>query len=113
MAHVGSRFASVERVLLRLKMFLYKALALGTYLTYAAASAVLPLRGTTLRPRDAPVNGSCVSGPDTSCVSLVSLCVASIASGEVGSAAFWSSNVCAAAATCAGESCIHINNDAR
>ncbi|KAI0660053.1 hypothetical protein C8Q70DRAFT_913797 [Cubamyces menziesii] len=79
-------------------MFLSKGFLLGSYLTYASASAVLPQRSSILQARDT-VNGSCISGPDTSCVSLVSLCVASIASGEVGSTAFWSSNVCTAAAT--------------
>ena len=34
-------------------------------------------------PRDTVVNGSCISAPDEACVSLVGLCVGSIATGTV------------------------------
>ncbi|KAI0357228.1 hypothetical protein OH77DRAFT_1399844 [Trametes cingulata] len=55
-----------------------------------------------LETRASPTNGSCISGPDESCVSLVGLCVSKISIGQVGSTAFWTDSVCVAAATCAG-----------
>ncbi|KAH9896052.1 hypothetical protein C8Q73DRAFT_665065 [Cubamyces lactineus] len=82
-------------------MLATRALALSWAVGFISASAVLPVYNHVLQPRDT-VNGSCISGPDTFCVSLVGLCVTSIAIGQVGSTSFWSDNVCTAAATCAG-----------
>ncbi|KAI0365298.1 hypothetical protein BV20DRAFT_767203 [Pilatotrama ljubarskyi] len=82
-------------LLLRTVLF---AISLG-----AASASVVPRipESRDLHVRDT-VNGSCISAPDNSCVSLVGLCVAKIASGQVASTVFWSDSVCVAAATCAG-----------
>ncbi|KAI0823452.1 hypothetical protein BC628DRAFT_506599 [Trametes gibbosa] len=53
-----------------------------------------------LQPR-AAVLGSCISAPDSACVSLVGLCVNQVASGQVNPRALWTSRICTAAATCA------------
>ncbi|KAI0631822.1 hypothetical protein C8Q77DRAFT_1159558 [Trametes polyzona] len=68
--------------------------------TTASLVTVLP-EARDLHPR-ATVNGSCISAPDDSCVSLVGLCVGKIVSGKVGSTAFWTDRVCTAAGICAG-----------
>ncbi|KAH9851153.1 hypothetical protein C2E23DRAFT_261168 [Lenzites betulinus] len=77
------------------------ALLLSPFWGVASASTIsVPPEPGALNVR-ATVAGSCISAPDTSCVSLVGLCVTKIITGQVGSTAFWSDNVCAAAATCA------------
>ena len=59
------------------------ALALAGALSGASAALINhDLYGRELLPR-AAANGSCISAPDNSCVSLVGLCVATIASGRV------------------------------
>ncbi|KAI0641666.1 hypothetical protein C8Q79DRAFT_1077354 [Trametes meyenii] len=51
----------------------------------------------------AAVNGSCISAPDTSCISLVGLCVAKVATGQViPPTRIWSDRICTASAMCAG-----------
>ncbi|KAI0363440.1 hypothetical protein BV20DRAFT_1039936 [Pilatotrama ljubarskyi] len=78
-------------------------LALAVALVSTSASSAKPLSSQMrdLTPR-AVINGSCISAPDTSCVSLVSICVAEVALGMVGQTALWSDRVCTAAATYAG-----------
>ncbi|KAI0819149.1 hypothetical protein BC628DRAFT_1333748 [Trametes gibbosa] len=76
-------------------------LLLSPCLALASGSVIniLP-QARSIQPR-ATVNGSCISAPDTSCVSLVGLCVTRITTGQIGSTVFWSDPVCFAAATCA------------
>lgn len=83
----------------------------------ATFASVIP-EARDLQARAGTVNGSCISAPDAACVSLVGLCVAKIAAGQVsvprqiyvvdadvllkiGSTAYWTDSVCVAAATCA------------
>ncbi|KAJ8496397.1 hypothetical protein ONZ51_g1160 [Trametes cubensis] len=84
-------------------LFLTHALVLATCLGYTSGSTIVSVEKRVIESR-AVVNGSCISGPDSSCVSFVGLCVTSIVTGKVsvGSTSFWSDNVCTAAATCAG-----------
>ncbi|KAI0751303.1 hypothetical protein C8Q80DRAFT_1156547 [Daedaleopsis nitida] len=81
---------------------LQTALTLLPSLGVASAAVInISPEARSIHARDTVGNGSCISAPDTSCVSLVGLCVTKIATGQVGTTAFWSDNVCAAAATCA------------
>ena len=63
-------------------LFLTHALVLATCLGYTSGSTIVSVEKRVIESR-AVVNGSCISGPDSSCVSLVGLCVTSIVTGKV------------------------------
>ena len=80
---------------------------LSTVVSSTAAAAVDALQHAddiNLVARDT-VNGSCISAPDEACVSLVGLCVASVASGQVSDLLIlirWQMSAVLDAACCAG-----------
>ncbi|TBU25013.1 hypothetical protein BD311DRAFT_670462 [Dichomitus squalens] len=74
---------------------------LAAFSTINAVALSKPVHDRGLSSR-ATANGTCISAPEDSCLSLVGLCVTGIASGQVSSTAFWSDRTCTAAATCAG-----------
>ncbi|KAI0062638.1 hypothetical protein BV25DRAFT_1915793 [Artomyces pyxidatus] len=48
------------------------------------------------------VAGTCIASPETACTTLVALCIAEVAYGQIGANNIWSAPICFAAATCAG-----------